>query len=64
MKDEIINIDNNLVKLGTNQTNSFNNVIDRIKTIENNQIKLQDNISWLGSKLDMIIELLNESSDK
>lgn len=62
--DKVTNIDNNVVKIGKTQNEKFKELSIRFDLIEANQKSLQQNMIWLGDKLDTIISMLQESSDK
>ncbi len=63
MNDTIRNIDRNVVKVGKTQDDEFKGIKNRLRALESNQSKLQQNMIWLGNKLDEAIELLKKNSD-
>jgi predicted transcriptional regulator len=58
--DKIKNIDFNVVKIGRTQDKEFQEIKNRLQILENNQRTLQQNMVWLGNKLDEVIELMKK----
>lgn len=62
MSDHIIkNIDSNVVKIGKTQDSKFQELSQKLQTIEQNQNLLNGNMKSLYDKLDYIIDILDKN---